>query len=182
MSAHWKKWMLVAACTALFAGAARSQSGISTQAVAEPQRWSAGFMIGDPFGLSFKRYMGRDAFDVDLGVAYGPGLRFGVDYLWGLAQLAPRSSTVGVILYLGAGPFIGALERPCGPFFGDRCAAGDIYLGGRVPIGLEMIFRRAPVAVGLELAPALAFAPGEAGFLFDALLGASLCSEAPASA
>jgi hypothetical protein len=164
--------MFAAVCVGLFAAAARPQSAISTSAVDEPQRWSAGIMIGDPFGLTFKKYLGRDAFDVDLGVAYGPGLRFGVDYLWGLAQLAPGSSTVGVVLYLGAGPFVGSLSRPCGPFFGDRCGGGDLYLGGRVPLGLEMIFRRAPVAVGLEMAPAIAFVPGEAGFLFDALLTA----------
>jgi hypothetical protein len=164
--------MLAAACVGLFAGAARPGSAISTSAVAEPQRWSAGIMLGDPFGLTFKRYLGRDAFDIDLGAAYGPGLRFGADYLWGLAQLAPASSTLGLVFYLGAGPFIGSFQRPCGPFLGDRCAAGDVYLGGRVPFGLEMIFRRAPVAVGLELAPAIAFAPGEAGFLFDALLTA----------
>lgn len=35
-----------------------------------------------------------------------------------------------------------------------------------------MILRRVPIAVGVEIAPALAFAPGEAGFLFDALLTA----------
>ncbi len=172
MSARPRTWMFAAVCSVLLAGGARPESVISTQAVAEPQRWSAGLTIGDPFGLSLKRYMGRDAFDIDLGVAYGPGLRFGADYLWGLAQFTPDSSTLGLILYLGAGPFIGSLQRPCGPFFGDRCAGGDLYLGGCVPFGLEMIFRRAPVAVGLEIAPAIAFARGESGFLLDALLTA----------
>lgn len=130
-----KSWLLAAACAALIAGAARSETAISTQAVAEPDRWSAGLMIGDPFGITFKRYLGRDAVDLDLGVAYGPGLRFGADYLWGLAQLAPGSSALGLVLYLGAGPFIGALERPCGPFFGDRCAAATSISAGGCPSG-----------------------------------------------
>jgi len=172
MSTQSKSWMLAAACAALLAGAARSDTAVTTQAVSEPERWSVGLMVGDPFGITAKRYLGRDAVDLDLGLAYGPGLRFGADYLWGLAQLTPGSSTLGLVLYLGAGPFVGALERPCGPFFGDRCAGGGVYLGGRMPLGLEMIFRKAPVAVGLEIAPALAFAPGGAGFLIDALLTA----------
>jgi hypothetical protein len=174
MSVKTKTLMLSAVVATLLASGARSdtETSIQTQPVAEPQRWSAGVMLGDPFGLTFKRYLGRDAFDVNLGVAYGPGLRFGGDYLWGLAQLTPGSHVLGLVLYLGAGPFIGSFQHPCGPYFGDRCANGDVYIGGRVPFGLEAIFRQAPVAVGLEMAPAIAFAPGESGFLFDALLTA----------
>ncbi len=137
--------------------------------VREPQRWAVGFTLGSPTGLSFKRYLGgSNAFDIDLGFAYGPGLRLGVDYLWELAQLAPRSQSVNIDFYIGAGPFVGALSGPCGNFGSHQsCGNGDVYLGARMPIGLEAVFRRVPVSLGLEVAPALAFAPGSAGFLLD---------------
>ena len=39
-----------------------------------------------------------------------------------------------------------------------------------MPIGLEAVFKRAPIALGLELGPGLAFSAGRADFLLDAVL------------
>ena len=98
------------------------------------------------------------------------GLRVGVDYLWGLAQLLSDRSALDLDFYIGAGPFVGSLRGPCGGWEWGTTCNGDLYLGGRVPIGLEAVFKRAPVAVGLELAPGLAFSAGRSGFLLDTVL------------
>jgi hypothetical protein len=129
-----------------------------------------GLTIGDPFGISLKRYLGTaNAWDVYAAFAYGPGIRFGGDWLWNLGRLiAERKFELD--LYAGVGPFIGALSDPCGPgFINNRCN-GDLYLGARVPLGVELLLREAPVTFGLELAPGIAFAPGRAGLLLDFLL------------
>ena len=138
----------------------------------EPSRWALGLSLGEPTGISAKKYLGgRNAFDVNLDFVYGPGFRFGADYLWGLGQLLTDRSVMNLNVYLGAGPFIGTLRGPCGGFYNwqDTCS-GDVYLGGRMPIGIEAVFRNAPVTLGLEVAPGLAFAPGRVGLLVDASL------------
>ena len=135
-----------------------------------PARWALGLTIGDPFGISLKRYLGTaNAWDAYVAFAYGPGIRFGGDWLWNLGRLiAERKFELD--LYAGVGPFIGALSDPCGPgFINNRCN-GDLYFGARVPFGLELLLREAPVTFGLELAPGIAFAPGRAGLLLDFFL------------
>jgi hypothetical protein len=140
-------------------------------------RSSIGVTLGEPFGLSFKRYMGGNAFDVNLALAYGPGVRLGADYLWQLGLLHDHS-TLQLNAYAGLGPFIGSFVGPCNFDYGfNRCGNGynsGVYLGGRVPLGLEAVFNQAPIAIGLEIAPALAFGPGRSdygvGYLLDALI------------
>jgi hypothetical protein len=140
--------------------------------VSEPRRWGLGIQIGAPTGLTLKRYLGRDAIDFYVGGVYGPGLRVGADYLFGLAQLAD-SPSVNLDLYVGVGPFVGLLRGPCaGVSSWPGTCDGDGYLGGRVPIGLELVSKRAPFSLGLELAPAFAVAPNRAGVLLDVNLAA----------
>lgn len=163
--------MRVLACLFLVATPALAQGAPS-------DRWALGVTIGDPFGISVKHYLGprrgppggnNNAWDAYVAFAYGPGLRFGADWLWNLARLAtePEFALEG---YAGVGPFIGVLSNPCGPGFIDNRCNGDAYFGARVPLGLEMLLRKAPVTLGLELAPGVAFAPGRAGLLLDFLL------------
>ena len=135
-------------------------------------RWGLGMMLGEPTGITLKRYLGgRHAFDVYLGGAYGPGVRVGFDYLWGIARLLSDRSAADLNFYLGVGPFVGVLRGPCGGIDNWRYQCdGDLYAGGRMPIGLELKFRTAPFSLGLEVAPGLAFAPGRAGYIVDASL------------
>lgn len=136
-------------------------------------RSSIGVTLGDPFGLTFKRYLSDgDAFDVNLALAYGPGLRLSADYLLQLDLLSERSKA-DLNAYIGVGPMIGFFTGPCYFDYGvNRCNDynNGVYVGGRVPIGLEAVFHEAPIAVGLEVAPGLAFAPGRVGYLLDVLL------------
>ena len=145
---------------------------IDTAPVYQAPRWGIGLSLGEPTGITAKRYLGgRNAFDVYVGGAYGPGIRFGFDYLWGIAQLLSDRSSADLNFYLGVGPFVGVLRGPCAGLDNWRYDCnGDLYAGGRMPFGLELKFRTAPFTVGIEVAPGIAFAPGRAGFLFDASL------------
>jgi hypothetical protein len=145
---------------------------------APSDRWALGVTIGDPFGVSLKRYNGprrgppggnNTAWDAYAAFAYGPGVRFGGDWLWNLARLATEPE-FAVDAYAGVGPFVGAFSGPCGPGFIDNRCNGDVYFGARVPLGVEMLLRKAPITFGLELAPGVGFAPGRAGMLLDFLL------------
>ena len=139
--------------------------------VAEPARWSVGFMLGAPTGLSAKRYLGgRDAVDVNAAFAFAPGLRFSADYLFGLAKLPSESANVGLNLYLGVGPVVGAYSGPCGVLSDNRCGNGAVYAGARIPFGVEAVFRRTPLATGFELAPGLVGTSGGAAGILDLLL------------
>ena len=163
----------VVALLACLAFAARAESGLGQgSSMYEPPRWALGLSLGEPTGLSIKRYLGgRNAFDLNLDAVYGPGLRFGADYLWGLAQLLSDRSSLNLDVYLGLGAFVGALRGPCGGFYNWRGdCSGDGYVGGRIPLGIEALFRTAPLSVGLEVAPGIAFASGHSGFLLDASL------------
>jgi len=160
----------VAALLTLVAGAAGAQHA-SFPRVSEPARSSIGFMLGAPTGLTFKRWLGgANAFDLNAGFALAPGVRFSADYLFGIAQLPSDSPAVGFDLYAGVGPLVGVFRGSCGIGRGERCDTGDIYAGGRVPFGIEAVFRRTPLAVGFEIAPGIVGSKdGPAGILDVAL-------------
>ena len=159
----------LAALLLVAAAPAAAQMSSAIPGTHRPQ-WAAGFTLGDPSGVTIKRYLGgRDAFDFGMGFLYSPGVRFSADYLRDFARVITNKD-IDLDLYAGLGGLIGVLTSPCGPgFLGNRCNS-DVYAGGRVPFGIELLFRRAPFTVGLELAPGIAFAPGRAGFLLDFLL------------
>jgi hypothetical protein len=133
--------------------------------------WAFGLQLGAPSGVTAKRYLGRDALDLLLGGFYGPGLRFGADYLWGAARFLPDDPSVSFDLYVGVGGFVGDLSGPCDGFSSWQGSCnGDTYLGARAPLGLEVSFRRAPFTIGLEVAPGFAFAHDRSGLLLDGAL------------
>jgi hypothetical protein len=117
-----------------------------------------------------KRYLGgAHAIDFNLALAYGPGARFGIDWLFGLGRLE-RHAKFDLDLYVGLGPFVGVFQGPCGPWFAETCNNGDVYVGGRVPVGVELLLKEAPVTFGLELAPGIRFGTVGAHGVFDLLL------------
>jgi hypothetical protein len=104
---------------------------------------------------------------------FSPGARHGRallgDYLRDVARVV-TDPDLDLDFYAGLGGFVGALSSPCGPgFLSNRCN-DDVYAGGRIPLGMELLFKRAPLTAGLEIAPGLGFAPGRAGFLLDFFL------------
>ena len=134
------------------------------QPVHRPDRWALGVMLGDPTGFTVKRYLGRNAFDAYLGF-WAPGLRFGGDYLVDLGRMV-NSPKVDLDIYVGGGAFAGVLQGPCGPGF-IACGGGEGYIGGRMPLGAELLLKEAPVTFGAEVAPGLAAGRFGLGFILD---------------
>jgi len=135
--------------TALFFGAPSARA----EPVNQPAGWGLGLMLGYPLGLNAKYWLGGpNAFDLAFGG--GPGLRLHGDFEWGLAQVLKNKSDLTLDLYLGAG---GAITFPsgfCGPY-GDRFCDHKVFVGARVPFGIDARLRKAPVDFGLELAPGI---------------------------
>lgn len=152
--------------------------GIATSAgaaVRHPSNNGLGIMLGSPSGLTFKHYFGgSNAFDIGFGV--GPGVRLHADYLWGLAELA-RGSDATLDFYVGAGGLVGVGNGWCSWYDHghDRwhhddgfCHDDEVFFGARVPVGLDLSLRKAPLSFGLELAPGLVVSPHDADALIDA--------------
>jgi hypothetical protein len=142
------------------------QSGLDQ--VDRPARWAAGFMLGNPFGVSLKHY-GRNTFDLYFAFLYAPGARVGGDWIFNLGR-AIRASKFDLDVYAGVGPFIGVMRGPCGSWYFYNACNGDGYIGGRVPFGAEILLKEAPVTFGLEIAPGLGFGPNVWGFIIDGLI------------
>lgn len=151
---------------ALVASAPAFARGDRLEPVTYRDRFALGFLLGEPFGLSLKHYQGRNAWDAYVGF-YSPGLRFGGDWLWNLGRIEHQAK-FDLDLYAGVGPFVGTFTGPCGPGFWRYSCNGDAYLGARVPFGIEMLLKEAPLTFGLEIAPGLGIASGGAGLLLDA--------------
>src|SRR2546426_11284586 len=126
-------------------------------------QWAAGFTLGDPSGVTIKRYLGgRDAFDFGMGFLYSPGVRFSADYLRDFARVITNKD-IDLDLYAGLGGLIGVLTSPCGPgFLGNRCNS-DVYAGGRGAFGIELLFRRGAVNPGPAARAGVAWADGGGG-------------------
>jgi hypothetical protein len=136
--------------------------------VAHRDQWALGFTIGAPTSLSVKKYFGTNAFDAYVGV-WSPGLRVGADYPFNLGRpVAARQ--VDMDVYIGVGGFGGALEGPCGVRYVGTCGSGDGFIGARMPVGAELLFKEAPFTAGIEVAPGLAGGNFGVGFIFDFLL------------
>ena len=142
----------------------------TTQAAppSNPSQWALGFMLGEPTGVSVKHWLGgSDAIDLGLGV--GPGLRVHGDYLFGISRLA-RDRTLKLDLYIGVGGAVSSGRGYCGWWRGGRyCHDGDPVLGVRVPFGLDLILNRAPIELGLEMAPGLWVGEPGVATMFDVL-------------
>ena len=137
--------------------------------VSQPEGWGIGLMLGSPTGINAKHWMGG-ANAVDLGLGTGPGLRFHADYLFGLAQLASNEDLT-LDFYLGGGAAVGVPGGSCWRgYYAKRFCGPDGYLGVRVPLGLDMRLRSAPIDLGLEAAPGIWVGPELTAGLWDVML------------
>lgn len=124
-------------------------------------------MLGVPLGLNAKYWLGGpNAFDLALGG--GPGFRVHGDYEWGIAQVLKNKSDLTLDLYLGAGGALAIASGFC-EFYGDRFCQNRVFVGARVPFGVDARLRKAPVDFGLELAPGI-WVGSYVAALFDAFL------------
>ena len=118
-----------------------------------------GIQIGSPSGLTGKYYLGgrRNAVSFALGSAYDGRFYDGVwitgSYDFHLAELVNESALV-LPFRIGVGGFLATNSYGFGRY------NDDVFLGVRVPFGLDLDFNDAPVQVYVEVAFDLALYPG----------------------
>jgi hypothetical protein len=104
-----------------------------------------GVVLGQPTAFTLEAYLGgHTALDFDAGFVdfdNQSDFYFSLDYIVLPVDLA-RGGSVSVPLYLGVGGAVIALNDP----------ASDILVGVRVPFGLQLNFRSAPLQIFFELA------------------------------
>ena len=111
-----------------------------------------GLVVGEPTGFSGKYFLAHDAHAVDLGIGLGSGyyddhgVRIHFDYLWHPSVLASNRTFV-MPFYVGIGGLVGSHR--------NRDYNDHTQIGPRIPVGLDMYFRGAPIDVFFEIALAM---------------------------
>ncbi len=159
--------LLAFTCAALAAPAAYAGPGGGGD-------FGLGIIIGEPTGLSGKLWLDNSqavdfllAFSIDDD--YDDNIRrllFGADYLFHFDAFKPRS--VELPLYVGIGGKIVFFDRDNGRFRDDD---DDFGLALRIPLGISLLLKSAPLEFFVEIVPGLFILPGTNADL-DAGLGA----------
>jgi len=111
--------------------------------------FGAGIILGEPTGFSLKGWLNdNNAIDAGLAWSFTSPSSFHVhaDYLWHSFDVFKTKETLP--LYYGVG---GRIKTGA-----DN---GDTRVGVRVVVGIDYIFKQAPVDIFAEVAPILDFAP-----------------------
>jgi hypothetical protein len=141
---------------------------INAQYMPEGQNFGFGIILGDPTGGTAKLWTTRDnALAFHLGSSFFGSPRIGVDYLW---HFDAFDSDI-VNLYAGPGGVIGIGEGN-GFWYKRRFIRtnNDIGIGGRAMFGVNVVPRRTPLEIFVELGVLIAFVP-DFGSAADAAVG-----------
>lgn len=106
---------------------------------AQNKEWGLGLRIGNPTGITAKKYLGSsNALEVALGTNFNEeGFELLAHYLFHF----PVHGAAGLDWYYGFGGQLQSHDR------GDRDADNDLELGADGLIGLEYTFANAPVSI-----------------------------------
>lgn len=131
-------------------------------------RFGAGFMFGEPTGLSWK-YRINQSNALDGGIGFSPFDRYRLhaDYLW---QTLPFRDP-NVSLYYGVGAAVGFGSTHYIVSRGYLFTEEDEGFAARVPIGISYNIPRSPAELFVEAAPMMIFAP-DAALGLDGAFGA----------
>jgi hypothetical protein len=145
-----------------------SNNDINAQYSPGGEQFGFGVILGDPTGGTAKLWLTRDnALAFHLGASFFGSPRIGVDYLWHFDAF--ESDIVN--LYAGPGGVIGFGEGD-GFWYRGRFIRTDneIGIGGRAMFGVNIVPRRTPLEIFVELGVLLAFVP-DFGSAADAAIG-----------
>lgn len=142
---------------------------LSTLAIAEPKGFGAGIIIGEPTGLTAKKFLGRGA-AVDGAVAWSTGdhesFHLHADYLIHRYDILRGASVPGSLpVYFGIGATLWTYDHDHHKY-DDETGAGV-----RLPVGLSWLAPKAPFEVFFELVPQMNLVPAT-DFDLDAAIGA----------
>ncbi len=145
--------LLVAASDAEARRRARSRSYVTDKS------FGIGIMLGAPSGLSAKLFLDDRPLAIDFGLGvyddhygYDDDLHAHFDVLWHPAVIV-ENATLAMPFYLG----VGARFFEHDYYRRDRYYDEHVHAGLRVPFGVALDFRNAPIDVFFELVPVFDF-------------------------
>lgn len=154
-------------------GALLMSSSLAFGVPSQGKEFGLGFVLGGPSAISAKWFHSKEvAYDLQVSFDRDDYVAVWGDYLFHRQGVLGRTdgylSQFGS--YVGVGPVIAIATKDDhnrGRYFDKR--DDDFAAGVRVPFGLEWFWQRAPLAVGLELAPGMMVVPATTGFIEGAL-------------
>lgn len=141
---------------------------LASPAFAADKTFGVGFVLGDPTALSGK-YNISATHAVDAQIAFSSDylLIYG-DYHWRFPGIfnSDQKFVQQLTPYMGAGPalvFASKNDHARGNYFDKR--DDRFALGARLPFGIEWMWDRVPLGIGLEIAPGIVVVPATTAFL-----------------
>ncbi len=130
---------------------------LSISAHAQNEDWGLGLRFGSPSGITLKRYMGSNAWDLTVGAsgAFGNiywGRRPGLDIMFMYHWRRDLGDVNGLTWYYGIGGQLLTREY--------RDFRSNFGLAAAGALGLEYIIPGAPLSAFLEVNPTVSIVPG----------------------
>lgn len=141
----------------------------AVHAQAAEKKYGIGFILGDPTALSGKYNMSHEhAIDLQLAFNASDFLLVYGDYHWKFPGIFNSSDKFIQELtpYMGAGPVVAIASKKDhkkGDYFDKR--NDSFAMGVRLPFGIEWVWDKVPLGIGLEIAPGIVVVPSTDGFL-----------------
>ena len=135
-------------------------------------QWGFGIQLGDPTGLTVKKFMGsNNALNFNIGNSYFGELRIGADYLWHFdafrSDVVKMHAGFGGVLGFGDG---NSAFYDDGPDNFYRRGDDDAGIAVRGIVGIDIYPRTSPFEIFLEFGPLIGLAP-ETGSAVDVAVG-----------
>ena len=135
-------------------------TSVSDVQIGTSKSFGLGVLVGDPNGLSAKKYLGGRSHAVDMALAYRLWGAFGASYYGHGTYLIHPNEFVeldGVVLswHTGVGGFLNLA------FMDDGYGGTDtfVYTGARVPIGIDVDIEKLPVQMFVDVAVNIGLIP-----------------------
>ncbi len=125
-----------------------------------------GIILGEPIGGTVKIWTARDqAVAASIGGnSYFGNLRIGADYLWHFdvfrSQVVKMYSGPGLVLGFGSGRQYWLYKYKGERYYFYERDESDIGIAMRVVAGLNIVPKRTPIEIFLELGPLIGISPG----------------------
>lgn len=155
--------------TAIFLIASNTE--VFSQRIGNGDNWGFGIVLGEPTGLTVKYYLEpSEALVFDIGASYFGSPRISADYLWHFNAFSSDIASLyaGPGAVLGIGESRGIWYEKRGNFYVRE--DNDLGLGVRGVFGVNVIPRRTPLEIFLELGVLVGLVP-DFGSAVDAALG-----------
>ena len=136
-------------------------------------KFGAGFILGEPTSLSGKYFADdKTAYDLQISFLSREYIVIYGDRLWHFPDAINHTNDFNEHLnpYLGIGPVLvlnAKKDHSKGQYFDER--DDKLAFGVRVPFGMEWMWDKVPIGIGLELAPGIMVLPSTTGILMGGL-------------